>query len=679
MMRILLFLLTLLPASVFAQSPVSIVSSDFASVNDTVRLSTANLLTVDTSWRFSGTNQTWDMRNLEAVSQRLDTFVAVSSTPITYQALFNLPLFNPRANLAVQADVIDSIAGISVSNVYTYFKNTSAGWVNAGFGGTVAGVPVPITTSPVDTQFVFPVTFNQTRSYNTGFTLNVPGVVYFNRTETRADTVDGWGTLRLPIGDFPVLRVKSTVAVQDTFNVTGVGARLPARTVERYYWLGKNEEIPLVTAQAERLFGISALTSVTYQDTFQNLLCRSFVQNSSVNSTDVTCAVCTDGEAWVNPLLGRPPYSISWSPGGSTNDTISNLAPGDYIVTVVDDTGCVYTDTATIQGFDCASFQVSASGTDVTCFGCQDGTASVTPTGGTLPYTYSWAPTADTTAALNGLAPGQYIVTVLDSVSCTRRDTVIVEAFQCPAYLLNTAVKDASCPTCPDGRVVVTPQGGTPPYRYDWLGRADSTDTLANLLPGLYTVAVLDSFNCPSGAIATVGECPGFGIEATALAADTSGLCTGSASVQVTGGTAPYAIAWSTMQDSNLAVADSLCADSIIVTVTDTLGCFALDTVVIDAVIGRLTVTGEPTLNIVVYPNPIERGDILYLQNLNESGYQDLVLRLVGADGRFVRATTRSLNANGSATWNLDDLPAGLYFLHLNTQAGTATYRLLVE
>ncbi len=62
---------------------------------------------------------------------------------------------------------------------------------------------------------------------------------------------------------------------------------------------------------------------------------------------------------------------------------------------------------------------VVASQTNVSCFGGSNGTATVSPSGGTPSYTYSWAPSGGSGTTASGLAAGTYIVTVTDANSCT--------------------------------------------------------------------------------------------------------------------------------------------------------------------------------------------------------------------------------------------------------------------
>ncbi|WP_229738472.1 beta strand repeat-containing protein, partial [Parapedobacter pyrenivorans] len=65
------------------------------------------------------------------------------------------------------------------------------------------------------------------------------------------------------------------------------------------------------------------------------------------------------------------------------------------------------------------AISVSGSQTDVTTGGGNDGTATVAPSGGIMPYTYLWSPEGGTAATATGLTAGTYTVTVTDNVNCS--------------------------------------------------------------------------------------------------------------------------------------------------------------------------------------------------------------------------------------------------------------------
>ena len=90
-----------------------------------------------------------------------------------------------------------------------------------------------------------------------------------------------------------------------------------------------------------------------------------------------------------SPNGGLPPYTYTWSGGLPNNDTVRNLGPGSYTVTVVDGGSCQ--GTATFNLVDPPALTWTTSQTDVACNGDSTGDASITVMGGTPGYTYQWS------------------------------------------------------------------------------------------------------------------------------------------------------------------------------------------------------------------------------------------------------------------------------------------------
>ncbi len=114
-----------------------------------------------------------------------------------------------------------------------------------------------------------------------------------------------------------------------------------------------------------------------------------------------------------SPAGGTPPYTYSWSNGETTVRT-SGLAIGTYMVTVFDANNCTVTDSVEIT--NTSSFGLNKTRTSVTCGTCT-GEATITPTGGIPPYTYSWSD-GQTAQTATGLCGGTtYSVTVTATAS----------------------------------------------------------------------------------------------------------------------------------------------------------------------------------------------------------------------------------------------------------------------
>jgi len=132
---------------------------------------------------------------------------------------------------------------------------------------------------------------------------------------------------------------------------------------------------------------------------------------------------------------------------------------------------------------------------DVNCNGGSDGSATVTPSSGTSPYTYQWdANTGNQTdSTATGLSAGTYYVTVTDADGCTANDSVTID--EPPLLVATTTGSVASCPCPCAGSAYVFPTGGTPNYTVDWSnGYGDQFQTV--LCDGTYNVTVTDANGC---------------------------------------------------------------------------------------------------------------------------------------------------------------------------------------
>ena len=94
---------------------------------------------------------------------------------------------------------------------------------------------------------------------------------------------------------------------------------------------------------------------------------------------------------------GTSPFTQVWTLNGSSVGTATtyNFTPpstGTYViaVTVTDANGCTFTDTRNITVIQCCGMTLSISPTTTSVCTNQDATFTVTPSGGTAPYTYAW-------------------------------------------------------------------------------------------------------------------------------------------------------------------------------------------------------------------------------------------------------------------------------------------------
>jgi len=293
--------------------------------------------------------------------------------------------------------------------------------------------------------------------------------------------------------------------------------------------------------------------------------------------TNPSCEGGTTGSATVTATGGTGTYSYLWS-NGQTAPTATLLTAGTHSVIVTDANGCTKKTTVLLVDPTGVTATISAS-TNVSCNGGTNGSATVTATGGSGSYTFTWSGTvtqASNTAnpnAVTGLAAGNYSVTVLDSKGCSTQAMVTITQ---PTLLVAhiSASTNVSCFGAANGSATVLATGGTTPYTYAWPASAASqtTATATNLEPGTYIVTVTDANLCTKTASVTITQ-PAIPIAISGII--TNPTCNpgndGSINITVTGGTAPYSFVWS--NGSSLEDPAGLMAGTYRVTVTDALGC----------------------------------------------------------------------------------------------------------
>lgn len=297
---------------------------------------------------------------------------------------------------------------------------------------------------------------------------------------------------------------------------------------------------------------------------------------ATLNVTNPTCNGGTNGSIGVVLAGGSPGYTLNWSSGSGNPNT--GLGAGTYTLIVVDSKGCNKTFTAAVVAPPALSLTINTS--SLSCAGVVpcDGSATVTASGGTGPYTYQFntiPATINATGIVSGLCAGGYIVSVTDNNGCP-----ISQAFNILQPTVLTAAITGSVPTCNvcTGASTVTVGGGTPSYTVNWTNSVSvvvATGTnAANLCVGTYTANVVDSRGCTATASVNIVNTVSVTVVTGGSSILCNSACNASATANALGGTLPYSFTWSpTAPTQTTQSATGLCAGTYTVFVQDQLGC----------------------------------------------------------------------------------------------------------
>ena len=346
-----------------------------------------------------------------------------------------------------------------------------------------------------------------------------------------------------------------------------------------YSWStgGSNEDLSNIAAGAYTVT-VTDSHSCTKSSSFTVSQPSTSISASIAQANDISCYGANDGHLVVDASGGWSGYSYAWSNNPSiTTDSISNLSPGNYNVTVTDYLGCTATAAAALTGPSSPLLITNVESDPVTCHGYNDGKARVIITGGWGGYSYEWdtSPQQNTDSAINLLA-GNYSVSISDSGGCTIDSSINIQGPSNTMYANTLNIDSVSCYNGTDGAALVAVNGGWGGYTYSWgTSPIQTNDTAINLAAGNYTVSVTDSGGCTKVKNVTING------PQSALIANVNqtklvtciGDSDGEATAIVTGGWGGYTYTWNTSPQQTTPTATNLSALSYDVSITDQEGC----------------------------------------------------------------------------------------------------------
>ncbi|CAN5377205.1 hypothetical protein BH09BAC5_BH09BAC5_24350 [soil metagenome] len=227
--------------------------------------------------------------------------------------------------------------------------------------------------------------------------------------------------------------------------------------------------------------------------------CTPAVSVLNVTIPNITSATCTNnGSATIAVTGGSGNYNINWNTNPlQTGLTATNLAPGNYYVSVVDSIAGACSSVNVIIPYTGPVLTTTTTGVNCSTLG----TATVNVSGGQTPYTYSWAPSGGNSANASNLSAGTYVVTVTDNSGCVVSANAVVP--NNTTLIVNISVTPDSCPS-PTGAASATVTGGQAPYTFLWAPGNQTTASITNLSAGSYTLNVTDGLGCVVSNVVTV-------------------------------------------------------------------------------------------------------------------------------------------------------------------------------
>ncbi|UUV21341.1 choice-of-anchor L domain-containing protein [Paenimyroides aestuarii] len=450
-----------------------------------------------------------------------------------------------------------------------------------------------------------------------------------------------------PVNQIVCLNNNATINVNA---VNGVGYQWQVDTGSGFTNLSNNTVYSGVTTNSLTISNVTnSLNGYTYKVIVKSNCLNDLASNAvtltvsqvkgSLTQTNVLCFGESNGSATVSGNGGLAPYSYLWS-NNATTAAISGLSAGTYSVVITDANGCFGTETVVISQPTALTNVVNVK--NLSCNNANDGTIEVIPSGGTLPYTYTWSHNTATTPKVTGLSAGTYTVTVKDAYNCIKTENITIT--EPNALSASITSKNVGCFATATGEAAITVIGGTEPYTYLW-SNGGNTANISNISKGNYTVLVTDANGCSLTKAVTITEPNVLKVATTQTKAGCNGSLTNSVIAMPTGGTQPYTYSWS--NGATTSTVDDLVPGNYTLTVSDANGCTVTESVTVVPNVGL-------SLN-------------FSKKNVSCNGLADgnITATIVGG-----RAPYTYNWSNGATTASISNLSAGTYSLTITDDYG---------
>jgi hypothetical protein len=242
-----IFFASMLTFSISTSAQITITASDLPQGGDSYTIQTS-LPDPLSDFTTTGVGFDWDFSNLISDSEAEVAFVAMGEAPLIAQGFFNLgwlypdyvcDFFGPGDIDLASLETLGIELPVAISNLYSYLQMSNDSYNIAGISMNVEGVDLPVQYSDIDEVHPLPLNYMDEINSTSAFTVNIPEVISYETSASRAGSVDGWGTLTLPGGaTHEVLRVNTTITTHDVFSLSGSEPFEIDRVSNVYSWVG---------------------------------------------------------------------------------------------------------------------------------------------------------------------------------------------------------------------------------------------------------------------------------------------------------------------------------------------------------------------------------------------------------------------------------------------------------
>ncbi|WP_163324835.1 PKD domain-containing protein [Draconibacterium mangrovi] len=373
---------------------------------------------------------------------------------------------------------------------------------------------------------------------------------------------------------------------------------------------------------------------------------------------NISCNGAEDGEITLTVTGGTGEYTYEWKKDDlffSDKQDITNLAPGEYSVSVTDENDC---------GPKMLTFEITQpdildinilSITNIECYGDNTGAISIDVQGGTMKemapgvfdYQYLWSGDngfSSTEQNISDLVIGNYTLWVVDAFGCTDSQAVqIEEPNEIEVFVEQTSI---SCYGASDASISLTVSGGVSPYDIGWSNFATGAFQ-DNLSPGDYIITITDANGCLKVITETIAEPDVFTINPVVKNVSCNGLNDGSINLNFIGGQPPINFSWLDNETAG-ATRNNLPPGIYTVNISDNAGCSINESF------------------IILEPSPLQlKADIKNSLDCIEDNSGAIDLHVAGGQTPF-----NYLWSNEATTEDLLNIQAGDYFVTVTDMMG---------